>query len=344
VAYSFFYFLTLICIVEFVVDIYRNPPDWVQCLFQLRLIAIVLFAIVLVTLVFKPNLVWAVLRGSGIRLLGNAVAPAAVICPIIAIISAYSFLHFLEPRLRALLFFFVGLAGTLTTQVRGSEIALFLSLLLVAVGWARTSRRSMYLFISALMAFILLSSVVVAAVGTERIVKVFERGESIENVEGLSGRTEVWTFVFKYCMSHPQGMGYEAGFRMLFEQHFLLGSGLQVQSIGTAHNTFLDILAGAGWLALAIYLIMMTKIIRLAWRFAKKQTYSIPVFDSVSLHGIRCSLVLLIFCFVYGMDATEFSFPLRAGFYFLYVIVAMILGLSATMLVASRAEYELAAS
>src|SRR5271157_3304809 len=32
-AYSILYFLSLICVVEFIVDVYRNPPNWLQFMF-----------------------------------------------------------------------------------------------------------------------------------------------------------------------------------------------------------------------------------------------------------------------------------------------------------------------
>jgi hypothetical protein len=337
-AYSILYFLTMICVLEFVADVSRNPPDWVQCLFQLRLIAILLLITVLLTLLFNPVLVLLFAEGGTMRLLGGAVAPMALICPSIAIISAYSFLHSLESRVRAFLFFMVGLAGTLATQGRAGEIALFLCLVLLAIGWAGTSKRSTYMFISGFMASILLASVVIGAIGAGRIWNVFNRGQDAAGIASASGRTEVWAFVIHYCMAHPQGMGYVAGFRILFREYYSLDTGHQLSNLGTAHSVFVDTLAAAGWLGLVLYLIMMAKILMIAWRFAKKETRLNSVVDSVPRHGIRCAFLLLVFCCIYGMYDTEFSFPLRAGFYILYIIIAMILGSAAQMLIASRVQ------
>jgi O-antigen ligase len=232
----------------------------------------------------------------------------------------------------------VGLAGTLVTQARGSEIAVFLCLLIMVIGWAKTSRRFAYLFLSGFMVSIVFISIVAGTFGG-RIWNTFNRGQDAAGISSVSGRTELWAFVIKYCMTHPWGMGYVAGFRIIFRQYFSLNSGQTLSNIGTAHNTFFDVLAGAGWLAFAIYLIMMVKIVRMAWRFAKKKTHLNPTFDSVSRHGIQCSLVLLIFCLAFGMYATDFSSPLRAAFYYLYIIIASILGASARMLVPSRTRY-----
>jgi O-antigen ligase len=337
-AYAIFYLLTIICVAEFVVDVYWNPPNWIECLFHLRHISLLLLAVVLLTLAIKPVLVLVVIEGAGIRLLGAAVAPVPVICPIIATISAYSFLYYLESRVRSILFFLVGLTGTLVTQARGSEIAVFLCLLIMVIGWAKTSRRFAYLFISGFMVTIVFISIVAGTIGG-RIWNTFNRGQDAAGISSASGRTELWAFVIKYCMTHPWGMGYVAGFRIVFRQYFSLNSGQTLSNIGTAHNTFIDVLAGAGWLALAIYLIIIVKIFRLGWRFVKKKTHLNPAFDSVSRHGIQCSLVLLIFCLAFGMYATDFSAPLRAAFYYLYIIIAVILGASARMLATSRPRH-----
>jgi hypothetical protein len=54
--------------------------------------------------------------------------------------------------------------------------------------------------------------------------------------------------------------------------------------------------------------------------------------------ALRCAFVLLVFCLVYGMAATEFSAPLRGSFYILYIIIAIILGASAGMIADARAR------
>jgi O-antigen ligase len=335
-AYSFLYLFTIICVTEFIVDVYRNPPDWVQCLFHLRFISFLMLVVVLFALAVNPELVMQVLPGEGIRLRGGAVAPVTVICPMIALISAYSFLHTLEARFRASLFLLIGLAGTLLTQIRGCEIALLLCLLFLAALWAKSSKHAVYLFISGLMASTILFVTVTAVVGPETIWNRFNRGQSAEGIESASGRTELWAFVVRYCTTHPWGMGYVDGFRVIFRQYYSLSTGQNLSQLGTAHNTYFDVLAGAGWLALAVYLIIIAKTVKLAWRFARRQTSPSPATGSATRHAIRCALVLLVFCLAYGMGATEFSAPLRAGFYILYIIIAIILGASAGMIADTR--------
>jgi len=335
-AYAILNFLTLICVVEFISDVYRNPPNWLQCIFQLRLVAILLALLVIVTLCVKPDLVVTVVPGAGLRLVGGAVAPTPVIFPTIAIISAYAFLQSLEPKIKSILLFMTGLIGTLITQSRGGEIALFLSLALLGLVWTKTSRRMTYFTFFFLITLLLLSGVVIGTVGGERVWHKFNRGEDAAGIASASGRTEIWEFVIRYCIDHPQGMGYEAGFKILFRQRFALGSGLIAERIGATHNSFIDILADAGWVAFLLYLYIMFRVVSTGWRFAKKRSTAALAPGSVPRHIIQCAMILLFFCFVVGMDTSEFSLPMRHSYYLQNIIIAIILGISSRNIVASR--------
>jgi hypothetical protein len=337
-AYAFLYLLTVICVVEFVIDAYRHPPYWVQCLMHLRMILFLLFILTLCTLLFNPLMVMTYMPGVGVRLVGGAVAPFPIICPLIAIISAYFFLSSLESKARSVSFFLIGLAGTLITQARGAEIGLLVSLALVGCIWAGTGRRRSYLFLATSFATVLLGSAALAVVGGGRVWSFFNRGQDIETIESASGRTQVWKFVIHYCMSHPQGMGYIAGFKVKFREYFTLGLQVDVSRIGNTHNAFIDVLAGAGWAALAVYLYLLFKIITLAWRGARRRAIFSTASEDNARHALRCVLVMLVFCMIGGLDAADFSVPMRAAFYLQKILIAMILGISARMLNASRAR------
>jgi O-antigen ligase len=337
-AYSVYYIFTWICVAEFIASAYRNPPDWVQCLFHLRFISFLLLLVLLLSFAYNPHLVVEIEPVVGVRFSGGAVASTSLICAVIAIISAYGFLYSLEPRRRSMFFLLAGLAGTVFTRSRAGELSLLLSLAILGIAWAKTGKRSAYAFISGLMASILLFGAFAVSAGGGRIWYIFNRGQNTEGIESASGRTEIWAFVIRYCTTHPWGMGYVDGFRVIFRQYYSLTTGQNLSQLGTAHNTFFDVLAGAGWLALAVYLIILAKTIKVAWCFAGRQTLLRPAMDSAPRHAVRCALVLLIFCLGYGMAATEFSAPLRGSFYILYIIIAIILGASAGMIAGARAR------
>src|SRR5271157_3092717 len=59
-AYAVLYILAWICAAEFIIDVYRNPPNWIQCLFQLRTVCLVLFILVVITAPLEPDFVMLV--------------------------------------------------------------------------------------------------------------------------------------------------------------------------------------------------------------------------------------------------------------------------------------------
>jgi len=335
-AYAIFYILAWICAAEFIIDVYRNPPNWIQCLFQLRTVCLILFILVVITLPFEPDFVMPVAAGRHIRLFGGAVAPMTAICPIIAIISAYAFFYSLESKSRSIVFFAAGLGGTLITQARSSELALLLSLLIIVITRARVGRRTAYLFTSGFIFSMLLTGILMGFIGFDRIWNYFNRGQELQGIESASGRTHIWSFVVNYCMAHPLGMGYVAGFRIIFRNYFGIEQQVDVTHIGNAHNAFIQVLADAGWLALAIYLIMIVMILYLGWRFINTSPTVVLGSNSVPRHAMACTLILFVFCLLDGTAASDFDVPLRASFYIQNFIIALILGMSANMLAASR--------
>jgi O-antigen ligase len=228
------------------------------------------------------------------------------------------------------------MVGTLATQARGAEVALLLVFSLIAMDWARTSRRAGYMVIFGFNACIFLGGAIIGGVGGGRIWSFFNRGQDARGIESASGRTEIWKFVIQYCMAHPQGMGYVAGFRILFREYFTLEPLLQVTHIGNTHNVFVQYLADAGWAALAIYLIMLAKVLALGFRFAAKRAPVSFDLDSTSRHALRCALALLVYFLVEGLDISDFAAPLRIPFYFQNLVIAIILGVSAQMIATSR--------
>jgi len=333
------YSLTMICMVEFVADAYRNPPNWLQCIFQLRFTSLLLLVAVVLTIPFAPTLVMFVFPGVGIRLLGGSVAPMGVCPSIVAIVSAYTFLNSLESRVRSALFFLVGLAGTLVTQARGAELSLFLVLAVLVLSWARTNRKTAYMLVSISMAAILLAGATIGTIGGDRIWKRFNRGEDTEGIVTASGRTVIWTEIIEDCLTHPQGLGYIAGIR----QTHRVGSATSMHDLlhrnGGVDNSFIEILGSAGWLALALYLIILAKTIVLGMRSLKKLVYLSPSSAIEFRHSLHCALLLLMFCLAEGMESSGFATPLQEPFYLQIVLIAMILGASGSVLIEFRPRH-----
>ncbi len=338
-AYAILYFLTLICVFEFILDIYRNFPNIMRFLFHLRLTAMLLFILDLVILPFKPDYLMVEIPDVGIRFSGGTIGPVGLICSMMAIVSAYTFLHSLESRVRAAVFFFAGFIGAFSTQSRGGEIALLISLAVLGYFWATAGRYTAYLFVSLFSILLLLFSMLLGSVGVERLWGIFNRGGDTRSFENASGRTEAWKYIIQYCMSHPWGMGYITGFRILFRSYSSFESGQTLSHMGNAHSTYMQVLSDAGWFALAIYLIMLVKIVRLALRFTNKQTYmKITPYNSYRV-TIECTLVMLTYMLVVGISSADYVIPLRIYFYWQFILIAIILGASARVIAASRVTH-----
>jgi hypothetical protein len=225
----------------------------------------------------------------------------------------------------------VGLTGLAITQVRGSEIALFLVLAILVIEWAKTNRRSAYLLISGMMASLLLTSVVVGIIGGGRIWNTFNRNQDTANILTASGRTGVWGSVIEYTVIHPQGMGYIAGIRTFHGGEYASNLSATLTKMGGTDNSYLEVLADAGWLALALYLIMMTKIVFLGWRFVTRYSVGSLAANSLAQHTVRCALLLFMFFLAEGMESSVFETPLSPGFYLQNIVIAIILAASSSL-------------
>ena len=169
--------------------------------------------------------------------------------------------------------------------------------------------------------------------------KRFNRGEDTEGIVTASGRTVIWTEIIEDCLTHPQGLGYIAGIR----QTHRVGSATSMHDLlhrnGGVDNSFIEILGSAGWLALALYLIILAKTIVLGMRSLKKLVYLSPSSAIEFRHSLHCALLLLMFCLAEGMESSGFATPLQEPFYLQIVLIAMILGASGSVLIEFRPRH-----
>jgi hypothetical protein len=337
--FSILYFLTLICVVEFLVDARQHPPDWMQFIFVFRRILLVLLGVVILWLPIQPGAVMGYVEGAGIRLSGGAIGPVGLIGPMVAIIAAFSFLNSLERRSKAATLFLIGVATTLVTQSRGVEIAFLLSLAILGFGWAKTGKRTAYLFLAGSMAAMLLVGLASAEIGPDRIWSRFNRGQDTADILTASGRTEMWASVIDYTLANPQGMGYIAGVRKFRGGRYAMNLHANLNMVGGSDNSYFDVLAGGGWLALGFYLMLLIKTAALGWHYARKTLVRLPPRDVATRQALRCGLLLFFFCLVEQMEGGDFVMPLRHAFYIQNVLIAVILGMSANMLLASRPRF-----
>ena len=330
IAFAFLYLLNLICVFEFLVDVYHNPPDWMQFVFGLRFVCLALLGLLLLVLPFKPQLV-TISTGYGIRLLGGGICAVYIVCPVIAIISAYSFLHSLESKISSAFFFLASAAALVASQWRGAEISLILVLILLVIDWARMRKHFAIKVTTVAVTIALLIGLALAVFGSHRVWVALTHNQDREVLLGGSGRVEQWMALLHYSVDHPLGMGYVAR----TERPDLEGPWGQYKIEGI-DNGYLEVLGVAGWLALAVYAIILAKTAALGWRFATKRSFVGALHSGVTSDSIRCAVLLFTYCLLEQMENSEFAIPLRQSFYLQYILIAIILGQSAAVLNASH--------
>jgi hypothetical protein len=79
---------------------------------------------------------------------------------------------------------------------------------------------------------------------------------NLETFKSLGGRLFIAQWIIDKLFVNPWGLGYVAGFRSSFLFQGQINDVL-AQRIGTAHNSYLEIMIGAGWPALFFYLIIL---------------------------------------------------------------------------------------
>ncbi len=87
-----------------------------------------------------------------------------------------------------------------------------------------------------------------------------------------------------------------------------------------------------------IYLILIARIVAVAWRTAKVSSSKTLEYGCAPSHVMVCALALLVFCLVCGITGADFVVPMRASFYFQNIIIAIILGAYARTLIAARVK------
>lgn len=339
--FSVLYFLTFICAVEFLVDAHQNPPDWFQFIFKLRLILIVVLGLVLLCLLFEPELVVSNVEGAGIRLVGGEIGELSIIGPAVAIISGYCFLYSLEPSAQSALLFMVGVTATAVTESRGAGIGLFLTLVVLVFQWRTRNGRASYILVSGCIAFILLAGAFVGTIGPDQLWNKFNRGLGSENFLTASGRTIYWRDVIVYTVSHPQGMGYIAGIRRQHFGKYAANLHSDLTNIGGTDNSYMQTLSDAGWLSLGVYLVYVAKVFSFGRRFAKRNIRSMDADTRRIWHALRCALLLFLYCLIGQIESSNYVLPLRQEFYVQFVIIVLILGASSDLMFRERSRLSL---
>jgi hypothetical protein len=186
---------------------------------------------------------------------------------------------------------------------------------------------------------VLFTGLAIWTVGVDQIWDKFTRGQDLNGILTASGRTGQWMDLISYCMTHPQGLGYISGIRTFKGGIYAANLRVQLNVTGGTDNSYLETLGDAGWLALALYLMILGRTASLGMRFARKSRLVKSTIEISSQHALRCALFLFAYFLLQGIESSQYVIPMQQPFYFQIILIAIILGACSTFLIASRASY-----
>lgn len=132
----------------------------------------------------------------------------------------------------------------------------------------------------------------------DRVVNMIKRGQDIEEIGSLSGRTEYWAVAWSYA--GMLGKGFATGSRNLI----YVTDGVFAQNAVNLHSTYLEAILGAGYIGSALYLFsIVTNFVRQSARFLLRTRIDDALFAALmviifarSVVSISVALYTVDFC------------------------------------------------
>lgn len=235
----------------------------------------------------------------GFRVRGNNVAYTPILAQTMAFVSYYFWTK--DKSWKRLIY--LALMGWCVywlyiSQTRSAYLSLFLGIFLLAWYWGNMRRNLVALVVLGALVGILLTTLTLlydVSDGVKwRYEQAYERfvlrdrwavedeDFARENLASLNGRSEVVALLSRHAWTQPLGLGYVTGPRVLLQSEDAVEE-LQSAAFGNAHNAFVEIWAGGGYLALLGYLALIFLVLRYSSQLAFR-----PLF----IMRLLCLLVL----------------------------------------------------
>ena len=138
------------------------------------------------------------------------------------------------------------------------------------------------------------------------------RSES--SLRSASGRDGIFPILIREAVERPFGLGYAAGPRVVLlsqehEAELWYRYGILPQRIGNAHNAYLEVLAGAGFLGFFAHLVLIVWVTHGLWRLRP--------------HVYIPAKSLLLIVLIEGLTGSSGSLPLNQVSVLFWILVAM---------------------
>ncbi len=263
----------------------------------------------------------------GIRIRGNAVAYV----PILAQVLFFGSLYFLITSRRRGRWFFIGLMAMgvwwiSIGQTRSSYLGFGLGVLLfiLQTGYAKQAHMKLTGLFVATMIGLCCLGVLYGSSHTIRwkLDRLYDRYVlrdahaiqsqelATEHIMSLNGRTRVAAVLWENALFEPLGVGYIAGPRQLLQSEDITEI-LDSKSFGNAHNAFLEIWAGAGFITFFAFVIFMISIL---WH-----SRNIPGVAGILIR------VLLYILLIEGLFESNLVLPFKQNSSLLWTLTALIM-------------------
>jgi O-antigen ligase len=226
-----------------------------------------LLVLVGLMLLLSPTMV-SVRAPFGLRVIGGAIADVSTLAVVTLLLSVF-FVHRSHgiARIGYLIVALLGSCFILLAQTRTGYVALVIGLFFFMAQWLITSqqdRREVQLGLACLGIAAVLGVAIFANITQQTQVYRSVWDYLIrdpQSLGSLSGRDGIATVVVREVSARPLGLGYSAGPRvvLLTSDRALAEYGVIADRIGNAHNMYLEMLGGIGfvgaatWLALSIW-------------------------------------------------------------------------------------------
>lgn len=319
-AYSLLFAIGFFSALQFSFYIAYSPDD--SIFFRLfsaaRSIGLFLSILVYLAFFFGDNFVGFYIHNIGLRIMGGSIAPLAIISFVIFSITLSNFFYNKEKIITSIIYIIFSVAGILLAKTRS---VYFVSLIVAMWFWFFSKNNTMksWNFLKYAISFFLFPILFLLIIhNPNELIDLVTRGTMSTDVDSLvSGRLTIGNWVMHQISNNPFGLGYIAGFRDAFLQLHFTDSGLVASRIGNAHNSFLEMIAGGGWLSLSLFILLLLYSIVSLLKVYRKIARS-NLSTNISYATNLTFIIMFSFIFL-SFITSDFVIPARSSFgYFLF--------------------------
>ena len=253
----------------------------------------------------------------GLRILGGRVASSGISALLLYTISLYFLTIGYKSSFRSIIFIIFGLIFIYFSKTRSIyflTIAITYSIFIVSL----FNKSSRIPFLLKPVFYFILPTLIISNllffIDAQSVIYFLIR-YNLDSFKNFGGRLSISKWTIDRLLVDPWGLGYVAGFRNIFLFQGQINDVI-TQRIGTTHNSYLEIMIGAGWHALFFYLLILGTSIKNFIKVLRMKYIDDDIKNSNQLGFLLLGLILTL-----ALIDSKFVLPTRNEFgYFWYTI------------------------